>query len=86
MPGDYLSPEFIATAQPAKEASGVYTDYLSAAGQGDDKGRPYPWGWQWRKDATPPRATDNNMPDPPTVGSFPAGESEAGVSEGSSIG
>ena len=30
MPGHYLSPEFIATAQPAKEASGVYTDYLSA--------------------------------------------------------
>ena len=30
MPGNYLSPEFIAAAQSAKQRSGVHTDYLSA--------------------------------------------------------
>ena len=50
------------------------------AAQGND-GRRYPWGDDWRPDAVPEPCLDRRMPDPPVVGSYPAGASPFGVED-----
>ncbi|BBB14542.1 formylglycine-generating enzyme family protein [Sphingopyxis sp. FD7] len=50
------------------------------AAQGLD-GRRYPWGDDWREDAVPTPCLERRMPDPPIVGSHPAGASPFGVED-----
>lgn len=50
------------------------------AAQGTD-GRLYPWGDAWRADAAPEPGLERRMPDPPVVGTHPAGASPFGVED-----
>ena len=50
------------------------------AAQGTD-GRRYPWGNEWRTDAAPEPSLGRDMPDPPVVGTHPAGASPFGVED-----
>ena len=44
-------------------------------------GRRYPWGDDWHEDAVPEPCLERRMPDPPIVGTHPAGASAFGVED-----